>query len=998
MAGAGDIQLSDLYVAYRKAKAEAFYETTHFHAIAFTRYEQALHKNLVHLHRRITSKHADWMEDPEFIGDYAYLPKSVDAGAWEAEESGHFRALDPFADWERRHTRARTKANGALRLIMRPTVDFQVVAALWILKVGYKFDGCLDTQVAFANRVRTVRELGGAHGREANHQALGLFAPYFSAYREWREQGLAAIEQALGHGKSILAITMDIEQFYHRVCPRFLLRREFLDLLGLELSPEEKRLTRQLLAAIETWYEQTPDFAIREEGAIPVGLSASKIISNVLLVEFDRRVRNELRPVHYGRYVDDVFLVLEAKDSDEDADSVVARIATALGPLARMRRNLDSPPSLHLRLPYARDSKLTFVGKKQKVFALSSAHGEDLVRHIRDQIRQQSSEYRMLPALPRTAMEMASRALLATPDASLQVDALRKADVVSVRRLGFALLLSDIETYADDISASGWRDVRFEFYSLARRHVLTPQGFFNFFGYIHRVFGLMLACNDHDQAKDLIDQLVRVAELLRRTTTLGAVENRKKLDSCLEHYSAALLQSGIQAATARTVDPSIDLLRVLRRLRRVSPRVQVPSSLVVLQRLARQTLLADWGRRPYKDFWYLDQRSDEVGPPVPRQIAIRRQLRLAAIRRIRQRATTLPVPHWPAIAFPTRPLRVDEIALVAPDVLASSVLLKDAISVFRGARVRAKTPFGYIERPPEVGVSEFLMPGTRSKPVRVAVTSVHTTDEQWGAAAKGRSDRSLPRYERFNGLINRIIRENPRPDYIVLPELSVPLKWAIRAARKLATNGVSLLAGVEYRRDRRGRLRNDCFVSLTTWWPGYASSVAVLQPKFFPAHGERAGLKKMLGARGVLLEPSGHLANPTVYRHRDFFFSILICSDLTNIKNRNVLRGEVDAVFALEWNMDTETFASLVEATASDMHAFVVQVNNRAYGDSRIRAPAKKNFNRDVVQVKGGLSDYYVVGELDVAQLRREQRRKSTDPWFKPKPIGYSMSASRRRA
>lgn len=38
------ISLGDLYVAYRKAKVEAYYENTHFHALAFTEYEQNLHE------------------------------------------------------------------------------------------------------------------------------------------------------------------------------------------------------------------------------------------------------------------------------------------------------------------------------------------------------------------------------------------------------------------------------------------------------------------------------------------------------------------------------------------------------------------------------------------------------------------------------------------------------------------------------------------------------------------------------------------------------------------------------------------------------------------------------------------------------------------------------------------------------------------------------------------------------------------------------------------
>lgn len=994
---ATEISLADVYIAYRKAKAEAFFETTHFHAVAFTKYEQSLQKNLVALHRRITRRSDTWYEDPVFIGDYAYLPKSVDTSAWESMENGHFRALNPRDEWSRQHAITGREAEASLRLVMRPTVDFQVLSALWILKVGYVYDGSLDPNLAFANRVRSF---GAGKKRAVNLATSSLFAPYFSAYRTWREKGLKAIESSLGSGESILAMTMDIERFYHRVAPTFMLRKDYLDALGITLAPWQQRMTRFFLRAIDTWYRSTPDWSARKQGAIPVGLSASKVIANVLLAEFDREFVRRLSPIHYGRYVDDIFLVLRADSEDVEAATVIQRMATDLSPLVALKSNTGAPPSLLVKLPYAKDSELLFAGSKQKIFALSSEHGEDLVRHIREQIRQRSSEYRLLPAVPATAVEMAARALLATPDASLQVDALRKADVVSVRRLGFSLLLSDIETYAADIKPDGWRKVRFEFYELAKRHVLTPVGFFDYFGYVHRIFGLMLACGDLGEAKELVDEIVAVRELLVRTTTLSTRAQEAAFALCTDQYAVALLQAGLQAATARSVTHWTEYLRVLRRLKRLSRRVVVPSTVDSLQRLVRQMLLADWGRRPYKDYWFTDQLTHEEGPPVPRQHSIRKQFRLGAIRRLRTQATNLKAPHWPALVFPTRPLRVDEIVLLAPDLLKDPVLLRDAISLFRGARVTSHSQLGYFSVQDDESGETFFVPGKPKGPLRVAVTSVQTTETQWEAAAQGRADRSIERYERFNGLLNRILRENRRPDYIVLPELSIPLRWATRAARKLAENGVSLIAGVEYHRDKPSkRLRNDCLVSLTTRWPGYPSSVVVLQPKFEPAHAERRNLRLLLRSKGAVFEPSGVAALPTVYSHRGFHFSILICSDLTNIAHRHALRGHVDAVFALEWNPDTDTFGSLVESTASDMHAFIIQVNNRLYGDSRIRAPAKQSYHRDIVQVKGGSSDYYVLGEIDVDLLRKEQRRKKlTKAFFKPTPIGYKMSRSRRKA
>lgn len=136
--------LGNLYVAYRKAKAEAFYENTHFHALSFTKYEQDLDRNLRRLQTRLLAKAPDWPTDLSFLGDHAYLPKSVDCSSWESNNEGHFRALDPRRDWQHRFEEAGKRAHATLRLVIRPTVDFQIVSALWIISVGHLFDAALD--------------------------------------------------------------------------------------------------------------------------------------------------------------------------------------------------------------------------------------------------------------------------------------------------------------------------------------------------------------------------------------------------------------------------------------------------------------------------------------------------------------------------------------------------------------------------------------------------------------------------------------------------------------------------------------------------------------------------------------------------------------------------------------------------------------------------------------------------------------------------------------
>ena len=101
----------------------------------------------------------------------------------------------------------------------------------------------------------------------------------------------------------------------------------------------------------------------------------------------------------------------------------------------------------------------------------------------------------------------------------------------------------------------------------------------------------------------------------------------------------------------------------------------------------------------------------------------------------------------------------------------------------------------------------------------------------------------------------------------------------------------------------------------------------------------------------------------------------------------------------VEWNKDTDTYDSLVAASSNDLHSFILQVNNRLYGDTRLRGPYKEVFERDKVRVRGGELDYFVVATLEIEKLREFQRNhRSPDGTFKPVPTGFKMSEERRKA
>lgn len=353
--------------------------------------------------------------------------------------------------------------------------------------------------------------------------------------------------------------------------------------------------------------------------------------------------------------------------------------------------------------------------------------------------------------------------------------------------------------------------------------------------------------------------------------------------------------------------------------------------------------------------------------------------------------------------FATRPLGATEVNQLDPRTQRDLQPLCEWLRCLRGNRARsAPLPSGSNDGPIVIRWSS--SPG---KPL-VAITSYKTKLGSWEGRVMGTPDLSRDRFDHLAKLVRSVSQLVPRPHYVVFPELSIPREWIMEVASSLQRSGISMIAGVEYEidvSDGHRRCHNPAFMVLRSTDLGYTTYRLLRQDKTLPALEEESELRRLSNLELEPKEPFdyGHLesrdAPRPVFHHGNLHFGLLICNELTDISFRSSYRGKVDALFAVEWNKDIKTFSPLVEATANDVHCFVIQVNNREYGDSRLRIPAKDDWKRDVVRVQGGQNDYAVVGKLDVPGLRMFQshHRSATGQRakFKPVPTGFQISTTR---
>lgn len=1040
-----DLSLEDLFFAYRKAKVDCFYESSIRVAERFIAYEQSLPDNLAGLLLRLqTGQAADVMTDG--IEQPIILPKglhfSSDKQRFENKGADASIPHTFFSDAERAFGSAIGKQDlvPEFRLIGDFSVEAHILSALWINLVGHKFDSCLSSH-ALASRVRRYRAdkdrkwLGEYH-----REALGSFEPYFEPYRKWRDDGLQAMRDAIKREQPIIAMTLDVGNFYHSIDPGFFVDPRFLKDLGVKLTPFELAFSQLISEALSDWSarcrERLSKFGCKldaqQPGGIPIGLSVVRVISNVLLAFLDRKVEQQLGPIYYARYVDDLFLVLHDSDHIRSPDDLWDFITQRISAFDR-----GPDGNVTLKLPdWSGRTRLTLQAAKQKIFFLSGRSGADLLDHIASQIREVSSERRTMPLPEHIDKSQAARALAAT-DSYDDADSLRRADGLTLRRLGWSVMLRAVNTLARDLQPQDWKLQRDDFYEFAHEHVIRADKVLEQIDHLPRLLSFAVSLGDWTPARRVYQETIAAIFKLEKATG-----------------NARMRINGIEAGAvpSNVWDDTRDQVRrffreaLIRAYPVSSPRPRARAFVSLLNDLgltaeelvecARQAREADWARTPYREHL----RTDAVGQPEERPneaLLAERYPHVAYLRQFLERtqsktegATPRRVAPMTVAAaddaaprsilpflFPTRPYTPEEIALYLPDecVFDESVAAAHAWANYtravRGVWVRGdlaeelepKAPV-YVGGEPHVpddAVTFDSHPPVVVKrsapdhPVRLGLTSFEVTDESWNRGAAGIPNLSLERYRQLANIVNVAISTTPKPDYLLLPELSVPERWINTIAGRLRSNGISLIAGLDYAHHPGKQVDSSAVLVLTDDRLGYASSIQVRQRKSLPAPGEEEQLYISHGLRWT---------NGTdikrVYQHNGLYFGILVCSELQNMGYRADFQGRVDCLITLSWNKDLESFSALVDAAALDVHAYIALVNNRRYGDSRLRRPAKKSFDRDVCRVRGGLNDQLVVVEIEPTKLRRQQSREKRWPRpadaYKPAPEGFLMSPARK--
>jgi hypothetical protein len=199
-------------------------------------------------------------------------------------------------------------------------IEIHIISVLWIIEHGIKYELKLSDN-CFGNRLLLNRN------KDKIVQGSSLFKPYYKQYQKWRDESVEVAQNIINKKKNVLFLNLDIRDYFHSVrfssselyngrknkggsFPSFYNLKEIFLKIHIQYT---EQVAEKYAVPYKFIDEIKSDNAENiKEVVLPIGLLSSYVLANFYLKEFDNSVLQKIKPAYYGRYVDDILIVLEA--------------------------------------------------------------------------------------------------------------------------------------------------------------------------------------------------------------------------------------------------------------------------------------------------------------------------------------------------------------------------------------------------------------------------------------------------------------------------------------------------------------------------------------------------------------------------------------------------------------------------------------------------------------------------------------------------------------
>jgi hypothetical protein len=848
-------------------------------------------------------------------------------------------------------------------------IELHILDTLWTMRIGRKIDAKLP-ESCYANRT-------------APEHHKNLFNLYFDQYKKWRDTGLYRAKKCLENNQSVAILSMDISRCYYSIETSWELieRKCASNSIDAALTGILKAIHSEYLSVCKPFLDDC-GITINKDRKflLPIGLSSSRILSNWEIRKWDRRLQEKLNPVYYGRYVDDMLIVLSnpPQKSSKNLQALIDHFLVDSGLVIKTdsseNNNLENE-SVDSSLIKKEDSpKNRILGKNEPdadIYTLAGTpfkiKGSKLIVTFFDkkhswagltsfieELQKHNSEFRFLPTdeqgreLENTAfdilMEGSSnkfRSIMAISENGTELSKFISGEIISHR-----LSVSPLKKTIKEQLSRFWKG----------------RNLFDFIRIWEKNFTLLFIKNE---LSTLIEFWIQTEELISRLKHKNK-EVRERLQNDLREHRSIAFANTISLGNIKTRESWCLILKSV-------------SSDEISTETAKKIRSAHFCRAQYI-VWPFLQFSDFEGDlsrlsmmEVIHYLQVTNKDKMDKIEESLENSFRYMYEHEK---------QIQRILFNAchglPNNTTMQELANDKDSDY--VDIATRCPINIIlQDSPIKSKNDFV----------VGIANIKVSDSNIKASCEPDSSPNLSseRWETLSTLLNLASRE--KCDILVLPEVSIPWAWFSIMVLHAHRHNIGLIFGLEhfvvnYRSIKS--VSNTVVAALPNIKSGITQCKVIARTKNHYSPGEVHEFYR-LGLTPVLPDPKQY----HLIHWRGMTFTIFNCFELTDIEHRGIFRGKIDAMFIVEWNPDTEYFSNIVESASRDLHCTIIQTNTSNYGDSRIYTPFYNNYDRNIIRVKGGDNTTLLKTTLNFDEQRNFQQKKYSpeDKRYKPKPAGF---------
>jgi len=898
-------------------------------------------------------------------------------------------------------------------------VELRLIDVIWIMKVGVLLDSKLCNS-CYGNRLNEMI-------KRTDDRSSHLYKLYNKQYTDWRNNALEKAEHTLKvDKKNIAIISLDLKQCFYFININF---EKIVNVINEEIEDREEKkfaitLTK-ILEEIHNKYRQVISehflcshpliTKFKNHNILPIGLASSGVLSNWYLKDFDTDISEKLNPVYYGRYVDDLLIVISnpiMSNYDNKIHSFILKYFCDNKIFGWEKTKNKKTKKFEYLYHLLGDKNLQIQEEKIILHYYSPDHSFALLEVFKKMVEENSSAFYLLPEDDlEYYINQTSYNLLF--DGS--TNKFRSLEGIKENVTELSKNLTNIIT---GLSQSN-KQKNFKKVSDQILKFYKGKNFINFCRTWEKMFTFTIVTKLQNEGanfyNDIQDTILKIKKISPEITkSHSAKENndciklleKQKID--LQYYldlslalSVGLLGSDNAIYSAHHKEQSF---------KRYKDKKQISEEIDRIESLAHYFRVSNLIRHNYIAFPLINYTSYENS--LIDWDKIEKYFASSATSLNPEKVLTSPrfihFDEYYLFSFLERILTDDKESM--SDFKLKSDFGKEYLTEIAFYLPSDQFPVSIETREilfskntceNKIHVFDYFIPKKISlqekecDPIKIGVANIKIkeSDIKSSYLPLKKANLSFSRQKDLFKILNLAKDENC--DLLILPELSVPYRWLPFMVKYSRYHQIGLIFGMEYWIAKKPKTIAYNFITAALPIRNedeYKTCCLSIRCKNHYSPFEK---KELIRAHHAIPEDP---IKYDLFRWRGVQFSIYNCYELADIEDRSIFKSELDFLIACVLNKDVNYFSSIVESVVKDLHCFVIQVNCSEYGDSRIVRPTNRE-RMDVLRVSGGDNNTILTAKLEIKKLREFQclDYSDTDKEFKPTPPGFDCDRVKLR-